>query len=347
MADRVVRALAVLTVGIGLSANAFSQSNFDQAMDLFHQRHWEAAAAAFAASEKSEPGKTGALLYQGKALVNLGKFHEAGDALHSFLVVQPKSDEGLYLLAYVRFRENQARESLELFTAAAQLKPPLSDDFKVIALDYALLADYTSAARYLEESLQLDPKNVEARYHLGRVRYQQNQFDKAVAAFREVLKRDPENVKAEDNLGLSLEGTNQVDDATRAYRRAIALDRAALMHTEQPYLNLSIVLTKLNQTADALPLMEEAAQIAPQSTELHREMGKAYLSLDRLEDARRQAEKAVELDPKDSAAHYLLGRIYHRMGKADLATQHFNITEELIRLERAKTGGMGSGMVRR
>jgi tetratricopeptide (TPR) repeat protein len=347
MTERFWRAIAVLAVMTGFSVGASSQSNFDQAMELFHQRHWEEAAAAFAASEKVEPGKTNALLYQGKALVNLGKFHEAGDALRGFLVGHPKSDDALYLLAYVRFRENQPNESLQLFTAAAQLKPPTSDDFKVIALDYALLNDYSSAGRYLEEALKLDPKNVEALYHLGRVRYQQNQFDQAVAAFREVLKHDPENVKAEDNLGLSLEGVNQVDDAIMAYRRAIRLDRAALVHTEQPYLNLSILLTKLNKTADAVPLMEEAAQIAPQSAELHREMGKAYLSLDRLEDARREAEKAVDLDPKDSAAHYLLGRIYHRLGKSDLAAQHFKITEELIRLERAKMGGMGSGMVRK
>lgn len=347
MTDRSVRAIAIWAVMTGLSVCASSQSNFDHAMELFHQRHWEEAAAAFSASERMEPGKTDALLYQGKALVNLGKFHDASDVLRGFLVGHPKSDDALYLLAYVRFRENQPSESLQLFTAAAQLKPPSSDDFKVIALDYALLTDYASAARYLEEALQLDPKNVEARYHLGRVRYQQNQFDKAVAAFREVLKHDPNNVKAEDNLGLSLEGTNQVDDAIMEYRRAIKLDRASLVHTEQPYLNLSILLTKLNKIVDAVPLMEEAAQIAPQSAELHREMGKAYLSLDRLEDARREAEKAVELDPKDAPAHYLLGRIYHRLGKSDLATQHFNITEELIRLERAKTGGMGSGMVRR
>jgi len=347
MAESCLRAIVVLAVMTGLTVCASSQSTFDHAMELFHQRHWEEAAAAFAVSEKVEPGKTNALLYQGKAQVNLGKFHEAGDALRGFLVGHPKSDDALYLLAYVRFRENQPDESLQLFTAAAQLKPPTSDDFKIIALDYALLKDYSSAGRYLEKALELDPKNIEARYHLGRVRYQQNQFDQAAAAFREVLKHDPENVKAEDNLGLSLEGLNQVEDAIRSYHRAIRLDRVALVHTEQPYLNLSILLTKLNKTTDALPLMEEAAQIAPQSAELHREMGKAFLSLDRLEEAQRQAEKAVELNPKDSAAHYLLGRIYHRLGKSDLAAQHFSITEELIRLERANTGGMGSGMVRK
>ena len=342
------RAMIVLAIWIGFSTSAFAQTNPNSAMELFRARRWKEAAAAFAAAEKIQPGKTDALLYQAKALVNLGEFHAADDALHGFVALHPKRDDALYLLAYIRFRENQPKESLQLFTDAAQIKPPSADDLKVIALDYVLLNDYTSAARHLEEALRLDPANTEALYHLGRVRYQQNQFDQAVVAFREVLKREPDNVKAEDNLGLSLEGKDQVEVAILAYRRAIRLDRTSLVRSEQPYMDLGLLLTKLNKAVESVSLMEEAAQIAPQSEQVCRELGKAYFVVHRLEDAQRETERAVQLDPKDAAAHYLLGRIYHRLGKSDLATQHFNTTEELIRLERSKTGGMGmSGMERR
>ncbi len=335
-------------MGIAFTARAFAQTDTRTAMELFHRRQWNEAAAAFAAVETRAPGTTEALLYQGKALVNLGEFPVAGDALQRFLIAHPKSDDALDLLAYVLFRENQPKESLQKFTEAAQIKPPAADDLKIIALDYVLLNDYTSAGRRLEEALALDPANMEALYHLGRVRYQQNKFDLAIAAFREVLLHDPKNVKAEDNLGLSLEGKNQVDDAVLAYRQAIKLDRASLVRTEQPYLNLAILLAKLSRTEEAVALLEESAQIAPRSPQVHRELAKNYLAMQRLEEAKREAERAVELDPNDSSAHYLLGRIYHRLGKTDLAAQHFATTEELIRQERAKPGGMGtSGTERR
>lgn len=97
-----------------------------------------------------------------------------------------------------------------------------------------MLNDYDDAARYLEQSLATDPENIKARYDLGRVRYQQNHFQLAIAAFEEVLRRDPNHVKAQDNLGLSLEAVNQIDAAIAAYRKAIALDERLSIHTEQP-----------------------------------------------------------------------------------------------------------------
>jgi len=339
MMRRVILGLAGVAC-LGLGTNAFSQSA-GEASQLFRGGHWREAVSAFAAVEQAQPGKTDALLYEGKALLNLGQFQKAGVALQEYLSGHQKSDDALYLLAYARFRENQPAESLQLYADAAKIKPPAADDLKIVALDYVLLKDYTSAGRTLEAALQLDPGNLEARYHLGRVRYQQNRFDEAIAAFRNVLNRDPNNVKAEDNLGLSLEGKGQADDAILAYRRAIRLDRALLLRSERPYLDLSILFNKLNRATESVTLLEEAVQIAPQSEQAHRELAKAYFAGQRLEDARGEAEHAIQIDPGDSSAHYLLGRIYHRLGKADLAAQHFHITEQLIREEQSKTGGMG------
>jgi tetratricopeptide (TPR) repeat protein len=131
----------------------------------------------------------------------------------------------VYLLAYVLFREDKPKESLQWFTDAAKLRTPTADDLKIVSFDYVLLNDYVDAGHYLESALEMDPNNLDARYYLGRVRYQQDRLDDAIAAFREVLGRDPSNVKAEDNLGLCLEGKNQVDQAIAAYEKAIGIGR--------------------------------------------------------------------------------------------------------------------------
>src|ERR1700730_3993275 len=101
----------------------------------------------------------------------------------------------------------------------------------------------------------MDPSNLEARYHLGRVRYQQNRFDLAIAAFQGVLKGDPTNLKAQDNLGLSLDAKNRTDAAIEAYRKAVELDGAATAHSEQPYLNLGSLLARSNRLNDAIPFL--------------------------------------------------------------------------------------------
>ncbi|MGA8274396.1 MAG: tetratricopeptide repeat protein [Candidatus Sulfotelmatobacter sp.] len=342
----IANTLWFVCVAAALSLELFSQSApFEQAMQLFQQRQWAEAAAAFAECEKNAPGKTSALLYRGKSLVNLGEFDDAATALESYAGNHPQSEDAAYLLAYIRFRQNKPKDSLQLFNDAAKLKTPTADDLKIVALDYVLLNDYDDAARYLEESLAMDPANLETRYHLGRVRYQQNRFDEAIAAFQEVLRRDPGNVKAYDNLGLSLEAKNETEPAIAAYHKAIALDEPSATHNDQPYLNLGALLEKSNRTEEAISWLIQASTIAPTNGKAHYQLARAYFELNRLEKARTEAEKAVSLDAGESSDHYLLGRIYQRTGENDLAKEQFRITEQLVKLKgSASTSGMTSGM---
>jgi tetratricopeptide (TPR) repeat protein len=314
-------------------------------MEMFRQHRWFEAEAAFAACEDHDPGKTDALLYRGKSLVNLRRYDDAAVSLRLYATAHPQSDDAAYLLAYVSFRQDKPQESLKLFTEASKLKSPIASDLKIVALDYVLLKDYSDAAHYLELSLKMDPGDTEARYHLGRVRYQQNQFDLAIAAFGEVLQHDPGNVKAQDNLGLSLEAKNQIEPAIAAYEKAIALDKAATSHTEQPYLNLGSLLAKANRFDEAIPLLSRACEIAPNEFNAHYQLAKAHFDSNHLETARLEGEVAVRLSPTDSSGHYLLGRIYQRLGRTEPAKEQFRLTSEIIRNKDAKSqNGMASGM---
>lgn len=342
------RALGVIallvTVAFPLGTSAQSAA-CPAAMELFRQKRWADAAAGFEQCEKQDPGKGDALLYRGKALVNLRQFESAASALQAYAKANSKSADAVYLLAYISFREDKPTESLRLFSDAARLKAPTANDLTIAALDYVLLNSYSDAAHYLELSVKMNPEDVEARYHLGRVRYQQNQFDLAIAAFQEVIKRDPVSVKAFDNLGLSLEAKNQVEAATVTYKKAIELDGAATSHSEQPYLNLGVLFSKLNRCDEAIPLLTRAEEIAPSEFKVHYELAKAYFDSTQWDAARRQAEDAVKLNPKDSSSHYLLGRIYQRLGRKELADVEFRRTAELIRDKDANShGGMASGV---
>jgi tetratricopeptide (TPR) repeat protein len=337
-----------MTIAIGIVATNLpiacraQTADFDHAASLFKQKQWKNAAAEFEAAEKLAPGKTDALLYRGKCLVNLGQFNEAADALRSYVTFHPQSDDAAYLLGYVYFREDKPKESLKQYTEAAKLKTPTADDLKIVSLNYVLLSDYTDAAHYLETALKMDPDNVEVRYHLGRVRYQQNHFDQAITAFQEVLKRDPNHVKAEDNLGLSLEGENKIDQAIAAYRRAIDLDASSTAHNEQPYLNLGILLTKANKPAEALLLLTKAAEIDPKSGKIRYQLGKAYFDVGRFPESQREVEEAVRLTPEDAPAHYLLARIYQHLGKQDLSKEQFKLTENLMQAPKIRSSRIAS-----
>jgi tetratricopeptide (TPR) repeat protein len=323
-----------------LSGTATAQTDLcAKAAALFQSHHWADAAQAYAECETSFPSNVDVHLYRGKALVNMGDFAAAAKELHSYLAANPQSDDGLYLLGYVHFRQDQPRESLETFARANKIRPPAAGDLKIAALDYVLLNDYVSAARYLERSLVMDPADNEALYHLGRVRYQQNRFDLAIAAFEALLKREPDNVKAENNLGLCLEATGKSAAAIASYHKAIDIDQKAEAHTEQPYLNLGKLLNTLNRETEAMPVLAEAVRISPNSASTHYELGRAEFALNRLEEARAQLELSATLDPQNSSPHYLLGRVLSRMGKSEEAAAQFKLTQTLMQKKDAHSGG--------
>ena len=334
--------IVVATIALLVTACFAQIEGCQQGDQLFHQHHWQEAAAAFQKCELESPGKTDALLYRAKSLVNLSDFPGAAASLDSYIANHSDSDDALYLLGYVRFRQDQPRQSLEAFARAAKLKAPQAGDLKIAALDYVLLNDYESAVRYLEQSLKMNPQDAEARYHLGRVRYQQNQFDLAIAAFEEVLRQEPANAKAEDNLGLCLEAKNQNDKAIAAYRRAIAMDETATTRIAQPHIDLGKLLNTLNRAAEAESPLSEALKIQPDSAPAHYELGRALFLLGRLQDSQSQLIEAIRLDPDNSSPHYLLGRVYSRMGKSELAAEQFKMTETLIHRQNSKSGGMAS-----
>lgn len=341
MARLITFGLLILTL---LSMRMSGQTACSPGLEMFHARRWSEAAAAFDRCELQDPGKTDALLYKGKSLVNLQKLSEAAGALRAYAKTHPQSDDAAYLLAYISFRQGKPKESLQLFSQASKLKPPSANDLMIVALDYVLLSDYSDAAHYLESSLAMNPEDVETRYHLGRVRYQQNQFDLAIAAFQEVIKRDPANVKAYDNLGLSLEAKNQVDPAIAAYRKAIELDKAGASRSEQPYLNLGSLFARSNRLGEAIPLLTDASEIAPKEFKVRYELAKAYFDSQNFDSARAQAEEAVKLNPNESSGHYLLGRIYQRLNRKEQAQEQFRLTAALIHDKNVSQRGMASGL---
>jgi len=313
----------------GITAFAQQAEPFENAMALFRKRHFAEAAKAFASIATNHPKTSDAQLYLAKSLINTERFSEAEAVLRQHIAIAPASHDGFYLLAYALFRQGRAKESLQIYQSAANLKAPAPDDLKIIGLNYALLDNYDRSADYLERSHAADPANTETLYFLGRARYMQNRFAEALTAFQEVLRRDPRHVKAQNNLGQVFEARNDTDEAIAAYRHAVKLDLNSSKPSELPLLNLGVLLIEKNEVAEALTLLTRAAAVNPASARVRFHLGKTYLRLGRLADAEREFLQATKHDPKDIGAHYQLGRLYHRLGKKGLARQTLATSEQL------------------
>ena len=321
--------LAMVCFACSFRSSAQSTSDFDRALAELRAGNYAQAAVMFAKVETDAPGSTDALLYRATALVHLEDFVGADQALRSYIKAHKNSSDALYMLGFVLNRENRPADSLEIYTRAAALTPPTSDDLKIVGLDYVLLNDYEDAIKWLERAVAFDSKNKDAWYYLGRAYYTKSRLNEAREAFQAILDIDPLNAKAENNLGLILETEGNVAAAIDAYRKAIAWQEQTSQINEQPYVNLGNLLAEQGRASEAAVPLEKAVALAPNNAYCHLTLGVLYRKIGEIEKARHELLRATELDPDNAVAHYQLGRLYKDANDLARAKAEFDRTADL------------------
>jgi tetratricopeptide (TPR) repeat protein len=261
-----------------------------------------------------------------QSLIDQGKLKEAEALVRQHLESNLESADAHYLLGYILFREGRPQPSLAEYRQAARYRKPGALDLQVMGSDYFLLEDYAAADKWLTSSVEANPADPLAQYYLGRTKYNQKHFEEAVRAFTACLKLDAGNVKTATYLGLAYEALGKTEDALAAYRAAISLSGAGKVVDSAPYFNLGHLLADTGRPADAVPYLLRAVQIAPSDAQSHRELGKAYLELNQIEQAQTELEKAADLTPESAPVHFLLAQAYKRRGMAEKAraeTEHY------------------------
>jgi tetratricopeptide (TPR) repeat protein len=312
-----------------VAAQGQAPDDYMRGKTAFDAHHYAEAASFFTKAEADNPGASDALLFEGKSLVNLQRFPEADQAFRKYLLRHPVSADGLYMLGFVLNREDKPRESLEIYNRAAQLSAPQSDDLKTAALDYVLLNDYSDAIQWLRRAVELDPRNQQAWYGLGRCYYTQSEFPDAEQAFTRALALEPQDLKAATNLALTLEMRNQSDEADRAYKNAISLADADPHTDEWPYLDYGSFLLERNRAAEAIPLLRKATALAPNCADCHGKLGRALDATGKFGEAVAELERAVALSPRDPTLHYALGRAYRSAGMMEKSKQELALCAKL------------------
>lgn len=266
-------------------------------------------------------------LVEVQSLVDMGKLSDAESATRLYLDVHPSSADGHYLLGYILFREGNPKPSLAEYTEGARYRPPGALDLLVIGSNYFLMEDYPTADRWLTKAVDVAPGDAQARYYLGRTKYNEKRFADAVPLFAECLKLDPRNTKAADYLGLSYEALGKNEEALAAYRNAVELDAGGATKIPGPYLDLGTLLVQDGRPVDAIPYLQQAAAIASGDWQVHRELGKAYLQLNRLAEAQVELRKAAALSPDNAPLHFLLAQALQKAGlteDARVETERYN-----------------------
>jgi tetratricopeptide (TPR) repeat protein len=307
-------------------------------------------------------------LAKARELVEKVELEAAEDAVRQYIGRHSQSAEGHFLLGLIYFRQVQSqarssgmylapgelpspsidagarnakiRASLAAFTEGGKFGRPSAFDLKIVSLDYVLLADYSSADKWLTLALQWDPSDAEAWYYLGRTKYNENRFEEAIQAFQKCLDLRSHFALAADGLGLSQAGLGHNADAIASLQKAISMQDNFGQNTPEPYIDLGDLFNQQARFDEALPFLQHAVTIAPRNVRAHEVLGKAYLNLNRLPEAQHELEAAVSIDPGLATLHYLLGQIYRKEGQLDKAKSELERFRSLKAMETPAKAGM-------
>jgi tetratricopeptide (TPR) repeat protein len=249
--------------------------------------------------------------------------------LRARIAEHPDSPEDVYKLALVLRQENKPRDSLTTYTLAARLRRPDAMELRSVALDYVILDDYDDAIHWLQVAASADQNNTDVLYSLGRCYYTQSRFRDAEAVFLKLLSLTPGHRKAHEYLGLTYDAENAPEKAEASLKEAVKETGEQGVQDEWPALDLGVFFIDAGRAEDAVPVLREAARIAPNSAACHEKLGHALAESGKGGEAVQELELAVRLDPSNPKIHFALANAYRAAGFAEKARTEFTLTQTL------------------
>ncbi len=214
------------------------------------------------------------------------------------------------------------------------------------AWDLAARGQREQAIVLLQDLIQKDPRNSDARLLLGSLLMEKGERAESLAQLQEAVRLRPASPDAQNALGEAYEAFGDSKSALQPFEKAVALRPgfaiaqlnygSALLETGKPARaaeHLDAALRLLGQTADAaqahylrakifaaqdepqkaMTHLQQAVAIRPDFAEAWSDLGEAKRLLLDEEGAIAAFERATSLRPEDAIAQYRLGLAYlHR-----------------------------------
>jgi len=229
---------------------------------------------------------------------------------------------------------------------------------------YEHLGKGDRAEHFFRRAIEIAPNRSDARFSLGSLLFRRGRdedpkyFAGALEAFRQMTEADPGSPDGWSNLGLVLTHLGRMEEAEKMYKQAIALDpdepflydslgslyaraerngdaEAAWMKAialnpsyGEAVIDLAALYARTGRLTKAIQLLERerpAVQAPPWGPRIRRNLGFAYLGLDRLDAAGERFNEATAGQGGDALAH---------LGLAHLRMVQENVPGALVEFER-------------
>lgn len=176
----------------------------------------------------------------------------------------------------------------------------------------------------LQELLQKDPSNFQARRELSVLLANNGFNEEALSNFLYLIKYFPEDAELHYNIGILYEKQKDFINAKKSYERAIEISPQ-----EDFYYNLGEVLVSLEEWQKALEAFKTVLKTDPNDGNCFFNMGLCYYHLEQKNQAIDNFQKAINLNSKDIFAYFYLGNLYQEQGLTNFAEENYRKVLEI------------------
>ncbi len=183
------------------------------------------------------------------------------------------------------------------------------------ARNLARTGSYDAARSAYRQAIAAMPRNPELLLELGVLAGQNGDFAGARRSLEKAFKLDPEDPNAPFNLGQVAKAEDQYDRAVRFFRQTLQLDPSY----HEARVDLGECLLLGGRAAEALPVLNEAVEEAPDDASAHHLRGLTLYELDSKAEAGNAYKRALELDPGHVKSKLFLAEIESEIGTSWVA----------------------------
>jgi tetratricopeptide (TPR) repeat protein/tRNA A-37 threonylcarbamoyl transferase component Bud32 len=244
--------------------------------------NWARARAAFDDAIQRDPNFAAAHASLAETLARMYRdgldpaaLESARRAASRAVELNPRLASGHMALGAVLIEAKQPAEAERELEAAVRLDSQDPAAYRELATLYRNQRKFAEEERVLQRAVAARPGDWYSHNELGVFYRSQQRYADAERAYRRVVTLSPDNHLGHRNLGVALFNLGRNREAEGSLRRALTLRPAASV-----YNNLGAILMFEKRYADAVPVMEKAAALAPSelpvSFRLWGNLGDAY-----------------------------------------------------------------------
>jgi tetratricopeptide (TPR) repeat protein len=226
--------------------------------------------------------------------------------------------------------------------AEARKSPESASAWKRLGVAIASRRQVVAALPALTKACDLDPKEEDACYFLGRMLHVTGRWDEAREPLERAIRFAPREQQSKIHRAAAMNymALGRIEEAERHFRQAVALYRGPSAYAQDPRVDFGAFLLRQGRPEEALPLLRQALEADASSAEAHATLGRVLLHLRKAAEAAASLERAVKLDPRSPEVRLLLGRTYIQLGRSEEGRRELQIAQEQL------TKDQGSSTVR-